>query len=109
MTARFGRGTDLSHAGRDEPIVHRAVDGVGWLDGRWWVLTVAMFAGSEIGFTAWTLLFDNPTLLARADKADRADPLLVAVEQLRGAPGLRHPRGSRPHWLSFGRPASPSP
>jgi hypothetical protein len=89
------------------PIVHRAVDAARWLDRRWWVLIVGVFAGSEIGFTAWARLSDSPTLLARADKAERGD-LYASLSSSSGAL-LGFTIAAVAVLVAFGGPAGPSP
>jgi hypothetical protein len=89
------------------PIVHRAVDVARWLDRRWWIFIVAIFAGSEIGFTVWAQLSDSPTLLARADKADRSD-LYSSLSSSSGAL-LGFTIAAVAVLIAFGGPASPAP
>jgi hypothetical protein len=89
------------------PVVQRAVDVVRWLDRRWWVLVVAIFAGSEVGFTVWAQLSDGPTLLARADKADRSD-LYSSLSSSSGAL-LGFTIAAVAVLIAFGGPASPAP
>lgn len=88
-------------------VVHRAADAARWVDRRWWVLIAAIFVGSEIGFTAWAQLSDSPTLLARADKAERGD-LYSSLSSSSGAL-LGFTIAAVAVLIAFGRPASPSP
>ena len=89
------------------PVVHRAADAARWLDRRWWVLIVAVFVGSEIAFTAWARFSDSPTLLARADKAERGD-LYSSLSSSSGAL-LGFTIAAVAVLIAFGRPARPSP
>jgi hypothetical protein len=85
----------------------RAVDVARRLDRHWWVLIIAIFVGSEIGLTIWAQLSDGPTLLARANKADRSD-VYSSLSSSSGAL-LGFTIAAIAVLVAFGAPASPGP
>ncbi len=89
------------------PFTHRAVAVARWLDRRWWILIVATFTGSEIGFTVWAQLSYSPTLLARADESDRGD-LYSSLSSSSGAL-LGFTIAAVAVLVAFGGPASRAP